>query len=239
MTCASNKLAFVKAPLPDFITDWAKQMNIELIPSRQQEIYELIFENEKLQLNWLGKENFLPLFAEPPQIHRIMSTNLLSKAIGKKTQVVHDMTAGLGLDAMTLAAMGKTVHCFERCAPIALLCFDGIRRSPAVMKDRIKLNFVDSLEWLRDTHSDFDAVYIDAMFAHRKKTAKSAKAMQIVRALAGDDDDAQILFNLALNARAKRVVIKHTDTAAVFKDNPPAQYQGKTVRFDVYIPIKQ
>lgn len=236
MDNTSSKKAYVKSPLPEFLTDWAGQMNIELIQSYQQQTYELVFDDGILQLNWLGDENFSPLFAQPPQPRRIKSTNLLYKAIGKNTHVVHDMTAGLGLDSMTLAAMGKTVYCSERCAPIALLCFDGLRRCPAKIRDNITIACVDSLHWLESTDADFDTIYIDTMFVHKKKSAKSAKAMQILRVLAGDDGDADLLLNKSINSGAKRVVIKHSDTGEVIKEKPTVQYHGRTVRFDIYLP---
>lgn len=225
----------IKSSLPDYLSDWAKLMNIELVSSQQEGKYELVYENQRLELHWLADEKFLPLYAQGPKTGRITSDNLLIRAIGKNTSVVHDLTVGLGTDAMTMAAFGKKVNCVERCAPIALLFYDGLRRSPAKISNKIKVNFGDSRHWLQKNETNLETIYIDAMFAHKKKSVKPTKSMQILRALAGDDEDAMLLFNQALNSGAKRVVVKHSDNAPVLSHKPTSQYQGRTIRFDVYV----
>ena len=229
-----NKV-FIKSPLPDYLNDWATLMNIRLVSSQQREKYELVYENQRLELHWFDDRKFLPLYSDSPKKQRITSANLLIRAIGKNTRVVHDLTAGLGTDAMTLAAFGKEINCVERCAPIALLFYDGLRRSPIKISSKIKINFADSLQWLQNKETDVQTIYIDAMFAHKKKSAKSTKSMQILRSLAGDDDDAALLFNQALASGAKRIVVKQPDNAPTLMRKPTAQFQGKTIRFDVYI----
>ncbi len=230
--------AYVKTPLPEFLTNWAQQANIKLLPSDKGADYELIYEHRQLQLNWLGEQNFSPLMAQMPKLRRVEASNLLFKAIGKKTRHVTDLTAGLGVDAFTLAAHGKVVDCVERCAPIALLLFDAISRNSGSITDNIHLNFADSRQWLQKVKVPLETIYIDTMFMAKKKTAKSNKSMQIIRAIAGDDMDAGLLVNRALASGAKRVVIKHPDNGSMLGPEPSFQYQGKTVRFDIYISPK-
>ena len=236
MTQLGNRNSvYVKYPLPDFLIDWANQQNIHLLVSQSQAKYELAYENDKLQLHWLGQENFSPLSVDNPKTARLDKSNLLLKAIGKKTRHVTDLTAGLGVDAMTLALSGKKVGCLERSASIALLLYDGLRRFLYSNNIDVDLNFADSSDWLTKNESQLDAIYIDTMFVNKKKVAKSAKSMQILRNIAGDDSDADSLMQKAFRAKAKRIVIKHHDQSPVFGAKPNLQYLGKTVRFDVYI----
>ncbi len=214
---------------------WAEQQNIHLLAPQSQAKYELAYENDKLQLHWLGQEKFLPLSVNAPKTTRLAKSNLLLQAIGKKSKHVTDLTAGFGIDAMTLAASGKKVSCLERSAPIALLLFDGLQRFSYLSDNNIHLSFVDSSDWLTQCEVKLDTIYIDTMFVSKAKTAKSSKSMQVLRSVAGNDTDAEYLVQKALKSTAKRIVIKHHDRGPIFGVKPDLQYFGKTVRFDVYI----
>ena len=72
------------------------------------------------------------------------------------------------------------------------------------------------------------------MFADKKTTAKSPKAMQILRKLVGDDEDANKLVDQALDQDVKRVVVKNSDGVSSTAKQTIAQYAGKTVRYDVF-----
>lgn len=169
---------------------------------------------------------------------RLSSSNLLIKALGKKTNIVADISAGLGVDALTIASTGRKVYCIERCPPIAMLLYDGVNRCEPTLADLINVYFKDSKSWLEEESPKLDAIYVDTMFSDKKKTAKSSRQMQILRRLAGDDEDARLLLDCAMIQNVSRVIVKKSANAAA----PPnistiAQYTGKSIRFDVLRPV--
>jgi len=51
----------------------------------------------------------------------------------------------------------------------------------------------------------------------------------------GDDADKQQLFDAAFNAAGKRVVVKSPDYAEPLGGKPTESFQGKLLRYDVYL----
>ena len=233
---AEQPFVYVNGVLPAHLSAWAADAGIKLKAGNEQAIYSLNYNLDKLQLDWLGEDNFSPVSVQTPVKNRVSSSNLLIKALGKKTNVVADLTAGLGVDALTIAATGRTVFCIERCPPVALLLFDGISRCEDVVSKFMNLYFYDSNSWLGEYSGKLDAIYIDTMFSNKKKTAKSSKQMQILRKLAGTDQDAESLLTNALNQNVTRVIVKKSANAALPAIKPIAQYKGKSIRFDVFKP---
>lgn len=228
--------AYAKFPLPEFITGWAGQVGISLAPANETSAYELEYKYNRLRLNWRGVDRFLPVSVEAPKPGRASTANLLVRAIGRHTARVADVTAGFGTDAFTLALCGASVCCVERNAAVALLLFDGLSRCPRRIADNVTLEFDDSTNWLAHTEVENDTIYIDTMFADKKKSARAPKHMQMLRQISGDDEDASLLFNAALVSGASRVVVKSADDGPVMNYPVNAQFKGKTVRFDVYLP---
>ncbi|MCH8921951.1 MAG: class I SAM-dependent methyltransferase, partial [Planctomycetes bacterium] len=100
----------------------------------------------------------------------------LARAIGlhRGVQSIVDATAGLGRDAVTLAARGCRVTAIERSGVLAALLRDGLARATAAEKawlrdiaERVTLVVGDARDTLRDmTGTDApDAVYLDPMYA--------------------------------------------------------------------------
>ncbi|MFT5312090.1 MAG: 16S rRNA (guanine1516-N2)-methyltransferase [Paraglaciecola sp.] len=173
----------------------------------------------------------------------------IAKAVGFKGQTswrVLDATAGLGRDAFVLANLGCHVDMIERSPIVAALLEDGLTRAeqdPELSRwlpDRMQLCHGIALELL--THwqgAQPDAVYLDPMFPHRKKTALVKKEMRLFQQLLGPDEDADNLLEPALKLALKRVVVKRPSGAPYLAQHKPdIEYTGKANRFDVYLSAK-
>lgn len=170
----------------------------------------------------------------------------LFKAVGVKSGVprprVLDATAGLGEDTWLLAAAGCTVTAIERQPVIHTLLQDAMRRARTTapdVTDRITLRpRGDAADTLIGPESadEFDVVLIDPMFpgAQKRKTAER-KPLRVLRWLAGDDADADKLWDLARCTALRRVVVKRPRHAPPLAgQKPAAAHAGKGFRFDVY-----
>lgn len=167
--------------------------------------------------------------------------HLLARAVGLDNATVIDATAGFGQDAFALAALGYRVTAIERCGAMAVLLADGLRRARkdatlAACVSRVELIVGDA----RDLFAQLlvvDTIYIDPMFPPKRHATAARKEMRLLRALAGSDDDAAELVTRARVFARKRVVVKRPDDAAPLIPAPHMHYQGKLVRYDVYLPL--
>jgi 16S rRNA (guanine1516-N2)-methyltransferase len=170
---------------------------------------------------------------------------MLAKAVGFKGKTLHvvDATAGLGRDAFLLACMGCRVTIFERSPVMAALLLDGIWRTCGVPKvgeivaQSMQLLPLDARPMLLEAGKALraDVVYLDPMFPARGKSALAKKEMRICRLVAGDDEDASELLQIALGAARKRVVVKRPLKAPPLGGEPSIVYKGTTIRYDVYL----
>lgn len=170
----------------------------------------------------------------------------IAKALGlkgTKSTTIIDSTAGLGRDSFMLATLGAKVFMLERSVVVAALLQDGLRRaiSNTELADWLpsKLQFTPGqakhllTTWQQDKP---DAIYLDPMFPHKKKSALVKKEMRLFQTLLGPDDDAHQLLTPALNLASKRVVVKRPDYAPFLNDTQPSmQIKSKKHRFDVYL----
>jgi len=168
----------------------------------------------------------------------------LAQAIGRKTRLVVDATAGWGQDSFQIFRMGYEVLCIERSPVMAELLWDGLQRlaAQAWMRELHltppQLLTGNALEILATLTFQPDCIYLDPMFPpKRKKSALARKSMRILRELLGDDDDREQLFAAAWQAAGKRVVVKRPDYAQPLAGKPNESFQGKLVRYDVYLKM--
>jgi 16S rRNA (guanine1516-N2)-methyltransferase len=206
---------------------------------------------QHLELQQNGRKTSGPLFVDfltPSFLRRVQQLSprheLLARAVGLKTKTqtlqVIDATAGLGQDGMLLALLGCNVTLIERSPIIAALLQDGLQRAQSDARFAnlaLCLLTTDAITYLQSLNSaDFpDVIYLDPMYPPRGKTALANKEMRYLRALVGEDNDANQLLALALTRARHRVVVKRRDHAPFLNEQPPDwQLQGKTVRFDVY-----
>ena len=160
-------------------------------------------------------------------------SDLLIRAIGHKSKVVIDSTAGIGKDAMQIVMSGRQVVMIERDPVVSLLLKDGLRRiSKQPFADRITLLCGDSIDFLGKITAD--AVYLDPMFEKTHKSALPGRDLQYLRDLLETDQD---LVQLVTYARDKyrRVVVKRAAKGPAIMEDVTQVFMGKTVRYDVYI----
>jgi 16S rRNA (guanine1516-N2)-methyltransferase len=166
----------------------------------------------------------------------------LAQALGRKTRTVVDATTGWAQDSLHIFRMGYELLCIERSPVMAELLTDGFARL-AQLDWMLRLNLEpprllqgNAIELLADLESAPDCIYLDPMFPpKRKKSALSKKSMMVLRDLLGDDQDKEQLFEAALKAAGKRVVVKSPDYAEPLGGKPSQSFQGKLLRYDVYL----
>jgi 16S rRNA (guanine1516-N2)-methyltransferase len=94
----------------------------------------------------------------------------------------------------------------------------------------------NAIELLGNLPEQPDCIYLDPMFPQkRKQSAATRKSMAILRDILGDDLDRQALFDAAMQAARRRVVVKSPEYAEPLGGKPHESYQGKLLRYDVYL----
>ncbi len=168
----------------------------------------------------------------------------LARALGVKPNhrpAVVDATAGLGRDAFVLAHLGCSLVLLERVWPVYLLLEDALRRARDDARTReaalrIRLFHYDAARWLGRREEPVEAVYLDPMYPARAKNALSAKGMQALQRLAGDDADAPELLEAALRRCKGRVVVKRPKRAGPLgRRRPDFSIAAPKTRYDVYL----
>lgn len=161
----------------------------------------------------------------------------LGQAVGRRTRTVVDATGGWGDDARRLCAMGYRVTVIERNPVMAALLRNAAGRAqhsgsaggpPAIVE-------VDAIDHLAAHADAWDCVYLDPMFPPKRRTSTLARRpMRLLRELAGDDPDRDRLFDAAMTAAARRVVVKRPDHSEPVFGEPAQTHAGKLVCYDVY-----
>ena len=181
------------------------------------------------------------------QRHTHIKREAIARAVGLKKNWRPDLidaTAGLGRDGFMLAALGCRVRLVERSPVLAALLQDALRRAgddPELMawvNTRLSLHSGDSTAYLQHLPpaQQPDVVYLDPMYPHRQKTALVKKEARLLRAVVGDDDDADRLLHAALQSARQRVVVKRPRIAPVLAGLKPSFFlTGSSTRFDVYL----
>ncbi|MCQ8129997.1 class I SAM-dependent methyltransferase [Methylomonas rivi] len=168
--------------------------------------------------------------------------DLLAQAVGKKSRTVVDATGGWAQDSLALFRMGYEVTCIERSPVMAALLADGFER--LAQKDWVRkrelvppeLLVGNAIELLAGLPEKPDCIYLDPMFPpKRKQSAATRKSMAVLRDILGDDMDRQELFDAAFAATGRRVAVKSPDYAEPLGGKPNESYQGKLLRYDVYL----
>ncbi|MFH7321488.1 class I SAM-dependent methyltransferase [Desulfurivibrio sp. D14AmB] len=172
----------------------------------------------------------------------------LARAVGLKGQsrpTVIDATAGLGRDAFILADLGCRVHMIERSPAIHALLADGLKRAAAadpaiatMINQRIRLLLGNAIDLLAQrSFPAAEVIYLDPMFPGREKSALVKKEMRLLRLVAGEDLDAELLLARALTRAQSRVVVKRPRLAPPLSGPVPPNYSlaGKSSRFDIYL----
>lgn len=162
---------------------------------------------------------------------------------GRPLPRVLDATAGLGRDAVVLAALGCEVLALERHAAVCALLEDALARVAAEpgarerLGGRLRFQAADARTFLAGGGArGFDVIYLDPMHPEREQSALVKQEMRLFRALVGADEDAADLLAAALRAGVRRVVVKRPARAAPLLGTPVGAISGRTTRFDLYLP---
>lgn len=188
--------------------------------------------------------DFLSAKSEYRRLHGGGRSQLIAKAVGikpKQTLKVLDVTAGFGQDAYVLACLGCEMTLLERSPIIYQLLEDGLQRARENVDFRIlkmqlyQFNAIDYLNQLGENNYP-DVIYVDPMFPVRQKSALVKKEMRMLKAVVGEDVDADKLLSLALKKAKKRVVVKRPKLAPPLSSmSPDLVFKGKSSRYDVYL----
>ena len=212
--------------------------------------FYLQIQNGVLGLADASEKKVLPVevdFASPASLYRKQHgggrKEPIVKAIGLKGNEgwhVVDATPGLGRDAFVLVSVGCKVTMIERSPIVAALLEDGIRRlalSFPELAAKISLQHGNSAEVMQYfTGENVNAIYLDPMFPHKKKSALVKKEMRLFQQLLGHDPDADALLPPALKLATHRVVVKRPNSADVLAGEKPSMaIESKKHRFDVYL----
>lgn len=160
------------------------------------------------------------------------------------TPTAIDATAGMGEDALLLAAAGFSVILYERNPVIAALLKDTMERAaldPALTEivGRMELHEGDSIQLLRDLDQAPEVVLLDPMFPERRKSGLIGKKLQLLQHLEAPCSDEVELLEAAVAAGPKKVVIKRPLKGPYLADRKPAySIRGKAVRYDCIIPTQ-
>jgi len=206
---------------------------------------------EGLELRLLDEQRLGPVkvdFLQGALAHRRLygggKRQHIARAIGIQKQVslkVLDLSAGLGRDAFVLALLGCRVTMLERSPVIAALLQDGLQRARQqawFAELHLQLFATDALSYLTamEMADAPEVIYFDPMFPERQKSALVKKEMRVLRAVIGDDEDADAVLQQALKRATKRVVVKRPRHAPCLPGRQPDHaITGKSSRFDVYM----
>ncbi len=164
---------------------------------------------------------------------------LLARAIGIKGSYrprVLDLTAGLLGDSLLLLAMGCEVTAIERHPVVSFLIQTALKNAEHPLLKNFTFIEDDALSFLEaPPNSSWDALYYDPMFEDANEKTLPRKEMRIFRGLVGEDADALKVFELALNKKPKRLVVKRPRLSRTISSETPLQYIGKATRYDVYL----
>ena len=196
----------------------------------------------RLQLTATGLALLLPKFLPlkvdfNAPIHLDKKHALIRACKPSPEMTIVDATAGWGRDALLLAHYGARVIMIERQPVMAALLSDGLKR---LQPGRLDLSCIhqDALLYLENLAAkDYpDVIYIDPMHPERQKSALVKKDMQALQQLFGPDHDMLALLQLAKTKAKKKVIVKWPQRLPPLLPTS-TQFVGKTVRFDVYVPV--
>lgn len=164
------------------------------------------------------------------------------RALGPVSGVAIDATAGLGGDAMALAAAGWRVIACERNPIVAWLLEEGLREasmasSLAAAAAAVELRGIDALELLDELAASgarVGALLLDPMFPRDpRRRALPPKEAQLLRALVAEDPQAERLL-AAARAVAGRVAVKRPPHAPPLAAGSVGAIRSKLLRIDLY-----
>ena len=149
-----------------------------------------------------------------------------------------DATAGMGEDALLLAAAGFEVTLFEYNPIIAALLQDTLRRAADLPElkeavSRMTLICGDSTLAMPALDPAPDVILLDPMFPARSKSGLIKKKFQLLQQLERPCSDEDELLTAAMAVRPKKLVIKRPLKGPFLAGVKPGySLSGKAIRYD-------
>lgn len=154
---------------------------------------------------------------------------------GHKPRVL-DAMAGLGVDGMTLNALGCAVVMIER-DPGLWVLLDSFVQIYQAVGGNARVVRADAWNWLQSAlhaEAEFDVVFLDPMFPTRSKGALPGKSLQFLAEITEPDrHPLGDWIELARPRAQARVVLKRR-LRDPLTGVPDWQIKGRSVRYDVY-----
>ena len=168
---------------------------------------------------------------------------MLAKAAKTKTAhpVAIDAAAGMGEDAMLLAAAGYEVYLFEQNPVIAALLRDALRRAKAhpVLGELVgRMHFTegDSIALMPRLSVQPELVYLDPMFPPRRKSGLIHKKLQLIQKLEQPCSAEEELLAAAMALHPKKIIVKRPLNGACLAGRKPSYtVKGKAIRYDCIV----
>lgn len=152
-----------------------------------------------------------------------------------------DATAGLGEDAILLAAAGFSVSLYEYDPVIARLLQDALDRAAKVPEladivGRMVLFQENSIAALQSLKEQPDVVLLDPMFPSRQKSALIKKKFQLLQRLESPCADEEDLLHAAIAAGPRKIMIKRPIKGAYLAGRKPDySIKSKVIRYDCLV----
>jgi hypothetical protein len=162
---------------------------------------------------------------------------LSARAVGVKSGIrpkILDLTGGLLGDTLLFLSFGCEVTTLERHPIISFLIQSALANASHAALSRLAFYPSDALSFLEQETTQFDVIYFDPMFEDASQKSAPQKKMRIFRSLVGKDEDALKVFELALQSRPKRLVVKRPRHSQELSSLPMVKFAGKSTRYDVY-----
>ena len=178
-------------------------------------------------------------FLTPELLHRLKNyqNEHIVKALGKKRKGLRilDATAGLGRDSLILAAAGNQVLGLEQNTEVYTLLVQELEKIRKLYPLDLAFKHANSIDFLKDTTTQFDIMYLDPMFPKNSKSRLVKQEMLWLQNIVGEDKSGLELFNLAMQTTGDRVIIKRPIHSPFINGiKPNYQISGDINRFDVY-----
>lgn len=180
---------------------------------------------------------------------RLKQNNLQNEMLVKAAKIKHadgvltaiDATAGLGEDAILLAAAGFRVQLYERNPIIAALLRDALERAAKVdalsdIVSRMTFAEADSITALQGLSERPDIILLDPMFPERQKSALIKKKFQLLHSIEQPCQDEEQLLQAAMQAHPRKIIIKRPLKGPYLADvRPSHSLSGKAIRYDCIV----
>ncbi len=232
----------------------ADKLSIDHITPRERldlagDYWVLHFSADRLCLSHSGKAHLSHIHADlSAHGHRFSSQKklaheLLVKAIGGLASPVRrivDATAGMGTDALLMAAAGHQVTMIEQSAVLAELLENALLLDPVPGLALCKGDALHHLPAFASAGRPH-IVYLDPMFPSHGKSSLARKQLQALKELlpAVSEEGEARLLDVALQTASHRVVVKRPLRAEPLPGPKPGfAYKGKLVRYDCYAIAK-